>query len=376
MSVTKLRFHWRAGTSRADFRSAVSLHGHTLHSRECLDVVCRYALRIPLFSRVVKRELDRYETKAGSRLALERAYWTPPLSGPQALGLEAKQIEERLGLNPLVSLTDHDDIQAAELMLSVGEAREVPVSFEWTVPFGPTFFHVGVHNLPRDEAPRMFDQLCAYKDDPRGNVLGELFQMLHENRETLVIFNHPLWNLPLVAPEKHTVLMETFLQQYGRWLHALELNGLRPWKENMKVVEIARGLGKPVVSGGDRHGFEPAAALNLSRATTFAEFAVEVREEGISEVLLMPQYLEPLRLRWLETAWDVIGDYPEHTYGRHHWNERVYFVEADGVSVPVRELLPETSPAPVRYFLAAMKLTRVPQIRSALRFAFSEREVA
>ena len=48
----------------------------------------------------------------------------------------------------LVSITDHDDIQAPMLLRSVPSSRHIPVSVEWTVPFGTTAFHLGIHNLP------------------------------------------------------------------------------------------------------------------------------------------------------------------------------------------------------------------------------------
>jgi hypothetical protein len=49
-------------------------------------------------------------------------------------------------------------------------------------------------------------------------------------------------------------MVRTFLARYGQWIHALEVNGLRLWPENRRVLEMARNLNYPVVSGGDRHG--------------------------------------------------------------------------------------------------------------------------
>lgn len=66
-----------------------------------------------------------------------------------------------------------------------------------------------------------------------------------------------------------------------------EINGLRPWRENRAVIAFAEAAAKPVISGGDRHGLEPNANLNLTNAANFAEFADEVRT-GWSDILIMP----------------------------------------------------------------------------------------
>jgi len=42
----------------------------------------------------------------------------------------------------------------------------------------------------------------------------------------------------------------------------------------------------------------------------------EVREDGFSDVLFMPQYREPIRLRMIETMCDIVRDYPEFPLGR------------------------------------------------------------
>lgn len=39
-------------------------------------------------------------------------WWTPPLEPRQALDVEARQIEDRLGLAPIVALSDHDSLDA------------------------------------------------------------------------------------------------------------------------------------------------------------------------------------------------------------------------------------------------------------------------
>ena len=64
------------------------------------------------------------------------------------------------------------------------------------------------------------------------------------------------------------------------------------------------------ISGGDRHGIEPNANINLTNATSFTEFVHEIRYEGRSHVLFMPQYAEPWKHRILQSTLDAIRDYP------------------------------------------------------------------
>jgi hypothetical protein len=45
---------------------------------------------------------------------------------------------------------------------------------------------------------------------------------------------------------------------------------------------------------------------------TFGEFAEEVRRDGWSDVLFMPQYRDSLRFRILENLCDILADDPDH----------------------------------------------------------------
>ena len=67
------------------------------------------------------------------------------------------------------------------------------------------------------------------------------------------------------------------LESSGEFIHALELNGLRPWEENQQVISVAKASDRTLVSGGDRHGCEPASVVNVTGASSFSEFAAEVR---------------------------------------------------------------------------------------------------
>jgi hypothetical protein len=96
----------------------------------------------------LRRAETRYLSEKLRRSAyLGRGCWTPPLALLDAYSLEAGLIRS-LGLNPLVVLTDHDDLEAPMSLRAVNARRTVPVSVEWTVPTGGTFVHLGVHNLP------------------------------------------------------------------------------------------------------------------------------------------------------------------------------------------------------------------------------------
>jgi len=122
----------------------------------------------------------------------ERAYWTPPVTPRQALALEAKQIEEALGLSSIISLTDHDTIEAPSLLRLIPQAPSVPLSLEWSVPFRGTVFHLGIHNLPEGKAAGIMTDLAAYTLDPDNQRLTELLSSLDQDPDVLIVFNHPL----------------------------------------------------------------------------------------------------------------------------------------------------------------------------------------
>jgi len=167
-------------------------------------------------------------------------------------------------------------------------------------------------------------------------------------------------------------------------VHALEINGLRSWKENQKVIWLGKQTNLPVVSGGDRHGTEPNAVLNLTCADNFADFVQEVRLKRRSHVVFMPQYHEPLKLRILQTMADVVRDYPTHMGCRRTWSDRVFYrATEDSAPVALSTLWGHGGPKVVRHFIAAMRLSQSPSVRSALRLAlndkgsvWSDREVA
>ena len=140
--------------ARGGFRTGVSVHGHTLHSQENLSFVYRMAARVAPLRIAVEKGEAFYQRHHGTAFDFSRGWWTPPLAAYDAWSVETRQITERFGMQPLVSLSDHDNIDAPILLQHRTECRPVPVSVEWTVPFGGTFFHLGVHNLPVENARR------------------------------------------------------------------------------------------------------------------------------------------------------------------------------------------------------------------------------
>src|SRR5262249_20871932 len=151
----------------AGYRSGVSLHSHTLHSRESLDFIYRLTNRFAPLRSVLRRGENRHRTLHGYELDLRKAWWTPPLSAYDAWRLETENMRNRFGLDGLVSLTDHDNIDAPLMLRVLNECRNVPASVEWTVPVAGTFVHLGVHNLPIESARSVMSELAAYTAQPK-----------------------------------------------------------------------------------------------------------------------------------------------------------------------------------------------------------------
>jgi hypothetical protein len=327
-TVDSIQYAWH-GAPWQHAATAISLHSHTSHSKERLDFIPRLSSLIPILGGLVRAQERRYCDLHGHEFNYFNAWWTPPLSPREALSVERRQIEE-LGLRPFVSLTDHDTIEAPLLVRVLPEGRDVPVSLEWTVPYRGTFFHLGVHNLPPRSASGITAELNAFTASPREELIRPLLAALTEAQETLVVFNHPCWDEKRVGRAPHDALAREFLTQNRDCLHALEVNGIRPWTENLRAVELASAFGRPVISGGDRHCCEPNALLNITNAASFEEFVDEVRRDARSQVLVMPQYREPLACRLMRAIADVMRDNESHAHGWVRWSDRVFFRREDG----------------------------------------------
>lgn len=353
-------------------RTGVSLHCHTEHSKEMLDFVPHYAEKLPIIAQFWRRERDNYLEREGKGIDFSTAFWSPPLTAHSVYDLEKQQINEA-GLEAIVSLTDHDSINAPLEVNERNQNSRAPISLEWTVPFEYGFFHVGVHNLPKAHAVELTQTLLDYtfnKENHTNEKLTEMFAMLNELPEVLVILNHPLWDIELVGKERHQTLLKHFIKKHGRWIHAFEINGFRTWSENKAVVELAEALGIPIATGGDRHGCKPNTVINLTNAETFEEFVEEIRVEKRSEVALMPEYEYPLQSRQLQSFAEILTHYKDFPAGRKRWFDRVYFDIDDGEGLrPLSVHWQRGGPTWLRWAIWTLGVMGSPKMRPFFRAA-------
>ncbi|PYS86650.1 MAG: hypothetical protein DMF62_15195 [Acidobacteria bacterium] len=316
---------------RADAKVGISLHCHTHHSKEDLDFIPFYANQIPIISRCFNKEVSKYEKREGRIVDFKTAYWSPPLTPAAVFENERAQIAY-LGLDAFVSITDHDSIAGSLKLNSSDGCARSPISVEWTVPFENGFFHCGVHNLPADRASQTAMLLREFTDSPNPGVkpsLEELFEMLHRQKDVLIVLNHPLWDIEMIGQAEHEKLLSNFVGSYGRWLHAVEVNGFRSWSENKAAMDLAESMGVPLVAGGDRHGCDPNTVINISRSANFEEFIDDVRTLKVNEIVFMPEYRRPLASRQLRAFSQILTEYPELGQ-RAKWMQRVFFDIGDG----------------------------------------------
>jgi len=373
MANTTISYLWRDRKAHESFRTGVSLHSHTNQSRETLDFLANlgstYSIIRPLLARLERRA----EKLHGVRVDYASSYWTPPMTPKLAFDSERGQIE-RLGLHSMVSITDHDTIEAPMLLRTVPSARQIPVSVEWSVPYGGVQdFHIGIHNLPSARAKQWMNTLAEFTAKPNSDCLKEILIALHEEPNVLVIFNHPMWDLFLIGEERHRFMVNEFLQKFGAWIHALELNGLRNWEENRETRRLAECWNMVLVSGGDRHGVEPNANINLTNATSFTEFVHEIRRERKSNVLFMPQYAQPWKHRLLQSTLDAIRNYPDFPQGSRTWDERAYHPDARGVVRPLSEIWPKgRAPLAIQCVIRSVQLLGSRPVSGGLRMAWND----
>ena len=332
LKQTRLHILHKSKDLSQEAKTGVSLHCHTEFSQEMLDFVPHYAEKFPIVNFFWRREQKRYLKREGKGIDFSTAYWSPPLTPTEVYNIEKKQINDA-GLDAIVSLTDHDSIDGNFQVNEQNENANAPISLEWSVPFEYGFFHVGVHNLPKERAVELTKILLDYtfSENPTNEKLHEMFAMLNEIPEILVILNHPLWDIEIVGKEKHETLLKHFVKEHGKWIHAFEINGFRSWSENKAVIEMAESSGIPICTGGDRHGCKPNTVINLTNAKTFEEFVDEVRTDKRTEVVLMPEYSQPLHSRQLQSFSEILKHYPEFPEGRKRWLNRVFFDNGNGL---------------------------------------------
>ncbi len=373
MANSTISYLWRDRKAAAGYRAGVSLHSHTNQSQETLDFLANFGNQYPIVRPLLSRLERRSEAIHGVKVDYAASYWTPPMTPKLAFDLERSQIE-KLDIAPMVSITDHDNIKAPMLLRTVPSARQIPVSVEWSAPYGgEQSFHLGVHNLPSARAQEWMATLADYTANPSDKRFTEILVALNDEPNVLVVFNHPLWDLYLIGDQRHQFLVNEFLQKNGAWLHALELNGLRHWDENRAVRRLAEQWNMVLISGGDRHGVEPNANLNLTNAASFTEFVYEIRREKRSDLLFMPQYAEPWKHRILRSTLDAIRSYPEFPQGSRTWDERVFHPDANGVVRPLSEIWPKgRAPRAIGWAIAMVQMLGVGPVSGSLRLAWSE----
>jgi len=139
------------------------------------------------------------------------------------------------------------------------------------------------------------------------------------------------------------------------------------------VLQLSQACNQLVISGGDRHGCEPNAILNLTNANSFTDFVYQMRREKFSHVLVMPQYTDPYALRILQSVLDAIREYP--SIGSRHWDDRVFHPNHAGAIRPLRELW-DAPPFCIRYFFSLLHLLEMGPVRKAmLAFGRPQEEV-
>jgi hypothetical protein len=353
MDHSRVSLFWDQPGAVGGFATAACLHGHTMHSEECLSFLPRYLAGIPGISQIVRC----YQRGPRPAVDFSRAYWTPPLTPASAMRVERTQIEN-LGLRPLVSLTDHDNIDAGLAL------KDEPISVEWTVPYERSVLHLGIHNLPVDSARSWISVMAAYTSAAVESRLPEILGEMGRIPGVLIALNHPFWLEEGVEETDHRRALDRVLRECNHLFHAFELNGTRRWSENRAVVDLAREWSRPVVSG-DRHACEPAACLNLTNATSFAEFAGEVRS-GHSVVLFMPHYRDSMPVRMWEAIWDILRPYPEYP-GRERWTDRLFYRGEDGTATPLSILWKNRMPWVVRPAAGMLEFPAINGVRLALR---------
>ena len=172
MKHSRLHYLIRERNVAEGYTTGVSLHSHTMHSHESTSFVARIARNSGSFNWFIRGQLKKYSERYGDETLTDldaqtaRMWWTSPLSAGQAFQVEKAQISEGLGLDAIVSISDHDNIDAPLQLQMLTENREAPISVEWTTPYEDTYFHMGIHNLHPAWAREMMNRMEAFTKSP------------------------------------------------------------------------------------------------------------------------------------------------------------------------------------------------------------------
>jgi hypothetical protein len=352
-----------------DMRTVVSLHSHTNLSKEVLGFLPGWAERTPLVKHVMARELRRHERLSGRAPDFSRAYWRPPLSPRQVFDSESAQAADRFAATAIVSITDHDSIDANLSLAAIGLGECCPVSTEWTVPFRGSVFHVGLHNLPPGPAAAMMHEFKAFTARPAEPMLRDLLAWVDATPSALTVLNHPLWNAHVDVDQCASALAD-FVRLHRPFLHATEINGYRGHAENKAVIRLGREWDLPVLAGGDRHGRAANAMVNVTSAGTVAEFVDEVRRGGVAHTVVMPEYREHSAVRVMAVVADVLNENGLGDPLQRHWTQRVFVVRDDGRHQSLAEFWAPKAPALLRGCASIAAFLGGSRARQAIRLGF------
>lgn len=79
-----------------------------------------------------------------------------------------------------------------------------------------------------ESAHQIFTDLQKITATGKTADLASILEFVAGIREVLVVFNHPCWDEERIGAERHAETAACLLRNYGRFIHALELNGPRP----------------------------------------------------------------------------------------------------------------------------------------------------
>ena len=158
---------------------------------------------------------------------------------------------------------------------------------------------------------------------------------------------------------------------FGDRVHGLELNGYRPWSENRRVLALSEAFELPIVGGGNRHGHAPNAIVNVSDATSFAEFAYDLRRGRAPRTVIFPEYFEPFAARVLQGFREALR--PDMTTGRTTWGDRVFFA-TDGVEQSIATVWPRGGPLWLRGGFELTRLLGAEPLRPLFRLTHSSEQ--
>lgn len=352
-------------------RSVISLHSHTYFSREGLEFLPQYVSKIPLVSRLYSLEMERYHKSKGAPLDFSKIAWNPPASPEAVLASELGQMREILEGGAFVSITDHDNMDAAISLKREGAQASSIFSTEWSLPFQGAVLHLGVHNLPEQQAAVWMGEMNRYTRHPRPGQLVEILEGMAANPETLLVFNHPLWDHACLGKERQTAVARAFISGFRPFIHALEFNGHRGQAENVQVMELASSYGAPVVCGGDRHGLACNAALNLSPVSDFNGFVEWVRGGRAAGLLLMPDYFAPSSFRVLQTIGGFLGNHLHYPLQWQSWTDRIKIRVTSHIDRPLSHFWRNGGPLWLKMALRLVGMAAHPCWRPAFQLALN-----